>query len=342
MLYAAETTPPRKDFAVQLQGYLAYVLHSDLRLKQWGGAKRLPNFVGRRYHLFTGSIVQQPCLFAIDMDPGDDTPAQITKQIATIEREFSGIVVYTTDRLTANRRARFIAAGMAFVVPGNQLYVPGLAIDLREFFRRQRRRSSERLSPVAQLTLFYCILFARKLQVDIDARTPSRMAKSLGYSAMSIGRAYNELSEFGLATVINQGRQRILSIDKDSRLLLKESRQLLRSPVQSERFARCQRLLPPMKIAGETALSSITGLSPPQMPVYALHGDDWKLLLAKDMEEVDSRDEADATIEKWHYRPDILSERATVDALSLYAQFWDHPNERIAQAADDALDHVPW
>lgn len=329
-------------FVGQLRDYLTYVLHCDVRLTQWDGAKRLPNFIARRYSLFTGSILQQPCLFAIDLNPGDDTPAQITKQIAMMEREFPGVVVYTTEHLTANRRARFIASGIAFAVPGNQLYIPALAIDLREIFRRPRRRSLEHLSPVAQATFFYCILFRRELETDSNTRTPSRMAKSLGYSAMSVGRAYDELSESGLATVANKGRQRFLSLDKDSRLLLEESRELLRSPVQSERFARCRLIIPPMKIAGESALSNITGLSPPQTPVYALHGDDWKTLLASDVEEVESRDQADATIEIWHYRPNILSEYATVDPLSLYAQFWNHPNERIAKAADDALEHVPW
>jgi len=342
MLDKARKPLQRKDLVGQLREYLFHVLHSDLQLTQWDGAKHLPSFIARRYSLFTGSIVQQPCLFAIDLDAGDDPPAQITKQIATIEREFPGVVVYTTDHLTANRRARFIAAGIAFVVPGNQLYVPALAIDLREIFRRRRTRSLEQLSPVAQATFFYCILFRRALETDSTSRTPSRMAESLGYSAMSVGRAYDELSQFGLATVVTRGRQRFLSLDKDPRLLLEESRELLRSPVQSQRFARCRLIMPPMKLAGESALSNITGLAPPQMPVYALHGDDWKRLLASDVEEAERRDQADATIEIWHYRPDILSEYATVDPLSLYAQFWDHPNERIAQAADDALDHVSW
>jgi hypothetical protein len=60
--------------------------------------------------------------------------------------------------------------------------------------------------------------------------------------------------------------------------------------------------MPPMKLAGESALSNITGLSPPQMPVYALHGSDWRRLLVSDVEEVENRDQADASIEIWHYR----------------------------------------
>jgi hypothetical protein len=329
------------DLVGQLRNYLAHILHTELQLKPWDGAGRLPNFVARRYRFLTGSIVQQPCLFALDLDPGDDTPAQIGKQIAGMEREFPGIVVYAADRLAASRRARFIATGISFAIPGNQLYVPALAIDLREIFRRSRNRGSERLSPAAQLTLFYCILFRKELQDD-DARTPSRMAEALDYTAMSIGRACDELAGFGLATVVSRGRRKVLSLDKAPRQLLAESRQVLRSPVQSTRFARADVRIPSMKIAGETALSHITSLSPPELPVYAVGGDEWKALSVGDIEVLETRDHADASIEVWHYRPELLSAYATVDPLSLYAQFWDHPNERVAQAAEDALEHVPW
>ena len=341
VLDKARKSAPPGDFAARLQDYLAHILHTELQLTPWDGAGRLPNFVARRYRFVTGSIVHQPCLFAIDLRPGDDTPAQISKQVAGMERAFPGIVVYTADRLAANRRARFIATGIAFAIPGNQLYVPALAIDLREVFRRSRNRGSDRLSPAAQLTLFYCILFKEESPSD-DDRTPSRMAEALGYSAMSIGRAYDEIAGFGFATVLSRGRQKVLSLDEEPRQRLEKSRQVLRSPVQSSRFVRFEAQIPPMKLAGETALSHITGLSPPELPVYAVGGNDWKALSAGDIEVLETRDQADASIEVWHYRPELLSEHATVDPLSLYAQFWDHPNERIAQAAEDALEQVPW
>ena len=98
-----------------------------------------------------------------------------------------------------------------------------------------------------------------------------------------------------------------------------------------------------MKLAGETALANITGLAPPHLPVYAVHSDDWTTLAeTPDVVTVDDPDQADALIELWHYRPDVLSEYVTVDSLSLYAQFRNHPDERVAKAADDALEHVAW
>jgi hypothetical protein len=48
---------------------------------------------------------------------------------------------------------------------------------------------------------------------------------------------------------------------------------------------------------------------------------------------VNDIDAADALIETWRYDPHTLSRGETVDPLSLHAQFWDHADERVAQAA---------
>ncbi len=342
MLETASKSAPNKGFKRHLRDYLKTTLHCDVHLTEWDGTKRLPSFLGRRYRFYTGKIIQQPCLFSVDLDPENDTPAQISKHISIMQKEFPGIVVYTTTNMSATRRSRLIDSGVAFVVPGNQLYIPALAVDLREIFRSTKKRGSNKLSPVAQATLFYSILFRDDLESNPEQRTPSRMATTLSYSQMSIGRAFDELSDIGLATVEVKGRQKFLFLLESSRSFVEKHSELLRSPIQSKKFALCRLIIPPMKIAGESALSHLTGLSPPDTPVYALHSDDWKLVLEKNIQQVRSRDQADAIIELWHYRPDVLSEYASVDPLSLYAQFWNHPNERIAKSAREALDHTSW
>lgn len=328
--------------ALQLQAYLETTLHSDIRLDEWDGSKRLPDFLSRRYRYYQGAVARQSCLFAFDTQPESDTPGQIGKHILQMRREFSGIVVYATRSMSSTRRSRLIAAGVPFVALNNQLYIPELAIDLREVFRAPRKRGFEHLSPVAQAIFFHSLLHLHDLEADSAQRTPSRMAKILGYSAMSVGRGFDELAGFGLATIKVRGRQKLLASSEDPRRLIEKSRERLRSPVLSQRFAVSRLPIPPMKIAGETALANLTGLSAPEMPVYAIHGDDWSLVQEKGVQEVRSREQADAKIELWHYRPDALSEYAIVDPLSLYAQFWNDPDERIAKAAREALDHAAW
>ena len=343
MLEASPKPVRGKDFVAQLRAYLATTLHREVRLRRWDGARRLPTFLSRRYGCYAGTINEQRCLFAIDLATADVTPAEVEKHIALISREFDGLVVYAAERLNTNRRARLIANGIPFAVPGNQLYVPELAVDLREHFRAKPKRRPDQLSPVAQVVLFYSILFDNELRSDAANRTPSRLARSLHYTAMSVGRAFDELASADLAIVSKRGRTKQIHFASDARALIDQSRPLLRNPARTQKYAQGRLIAPPMKLAGETALSNITGLSPPRLPVYAIHGDEWRAVAAaNDLTIVDDPDQADSAIEFWHYRPDVLSEHVTVDPLSLYAQFWDDPNERIAKAAEEALEHVAW
>jgi len=330
-------------FAEYLRTYVADTLHQPIALRRWGGASGLPKFLSKRYEFFEGAIAEQPCLFAVDVDHATATPAEITKQLSRVESSFPGLVIYAAQRLTGDRRARLIAAGLPFVIPGNQLYIPQLALDLRERYRTRPKRNHDQLTPVAQAALFYSILFHYQLRGNSINRTPSRLARVLYYSAMSVGRAFEELEEAGLANVTKHGRSKQIHLASDGRSLINAARQMLRKPAKLTKYMRGRLTIPPMKVAGESALSNTTGMSPPNLPVYAMYSNDWaSTSIANDLAIVDYEDQADAEIELWHYRPDVLTDYDVVDPLSLYAQFWDDPNERIAMAAEEALDHVSW
>lgn len=343
MLERPDGTAKCRDFAGRLESYLARTLHCDVRLESWNGTGRLPAFLARRYGYYTGTFKALKCLFAVDPSVDGATPAELGKHLASIAREFKGPVVYAPAHLDATRRSRLVAAGIPFVVPGNQLYLPQLAVDLREHFRARPMRSADQLSPIAQALLFYGIMFRSELKVDRSNRNPSRLAAGLGYSAMSLGRAFDELAAAGLATVEKRGRSKTISFDPDGRSVIDRARTLLRNPVRSRRYVDSLVKVPPMKIAGEAALADLTGLSPPQLPTYAIHADDWTdVSSAGGIVNVDDPQEASSVLELWYYNPEVLSEDATVDPLSLYAQFWDDPNERLAEAAGEALEHVSW
>lgn len=332
-----------RDLAGRLKTYLAGTLHCDVRLERWDGAGRLPAFLSRRYGYYTGTFKALQCLFAIDLSEAEVTPAELGKHIAAIARQFEGPIVYAATHLNATRRSRLVAAGIPFAVPGNQLYLPQLAMDLREHFRSRPLRKAEQLSPIAQALLFYGILFKNEPRFDRSNRNPTRLAEGLAYSAMSVGRAFDELAAAGLATVEKRGRSKTINFDADGRLIIDRARMLLRNPVRSRRYVDSPLKIPRIKIAGETALANLTGLSPPRLPTYALHADDWAdVSSARDVVNVDDPQEASCVLELWYYNPEVLSEYATVDPLSLYAQFWDDPNERLAEAAGEALEHVPW
>ena len=55
-----------------------------------------------------------------------------------------------------------------------------------------------------------------------------------------------------------------------------------------------------------------------------------------------SEEIADGVVETWRYDPHVLSDSPVVDVLSLYAQFWDHRDERVAYAASELLEAIDW
>ena len=44
--------------------------------------------------------------------------------------------------------------------------------------------------------------------------------------------------------------------------------------------------------------------------------------------------DSDGALATWRYDPRILARNQTVDPLSLFAQFWDDPDERLSMAVD--------
>lgn len=298
----------------------------------------LPAFLSHQYDFLDGPIAHLQCLFAVDQGSTDLTPAEIAKHLSRVQSAVDGPVIYAARHLSADRRSRLIANGVPFVIPGNQLYIPQLALDLREHYRTRPKRSAEQLSPVAQAILFYHLL-----QLDERQNTPSRLAKALYYSAMSVGRAFEELLMHKLAMISKVGRTKKLQFADDGQSLLEKARPLLRSPARNQLDIQTGSMMPDTMRAGESALASLTDLSPPTLPVEAIHINQWRTLIkVLDVKIVRDRDEANTVLELWHYNPKILAQGSTVDPLSLYAQFWDHSNERVAKAAEDLLDRVQW
>lgn len=86
----------------------------------------------------------------LDLGAGD--------QIIFTQGNHDGTVVYACKQMSSALRARLVSKGVPFAVPGNQLYIPQLATDLREHYRSPDRGRGEFLSPIAQLVLFHYAL----------------------------------------------------------------------------------------------------------------------------------------------------------------------------------------
>ena len=322
--------------AAALQRYVEDTLHEPAKVLALERAPSLPSFLSRTYSLHEGHIAGRRCIFLVTTN-NTATPSDVAKHVALVRPAVDAIVVFVAPSLSAHNRSRLIGQRVPFVVPGKQLYIPDLAMDLRERFRTPKARRTAGLSPAAQAVLFH-----RLLRLDETATTPSLIAVQLHYSAMTIGRAFDDLVGAGLAQTDRFGRERRIRFQTEGRQLFDAAHDLLRSPVRTEKFIRDVHAAPPLKHAGESALAELTDLSPPPLPTFAVAASDWKSV-AQACEFVQTdRDGASHIVETWSYDPAALFAAQTVDSLSLYAQFHDHRDERVSMAAEQLLDGVPW
>ncbi len=82
--------------------------------------------------------------------------------VVQVQAKWNETVVYVRKRITAYNRKRRVEQKIPFVVPGNQMYLPVLGLEFREYFRKPRPHQSE-LRPSSQAVLIYLTPTTRQM-----------------------------------------------------------------------------------------------------------------------------------------------------------------------------------
>jgi hypothetical protein len=329
----AKATDRDKALLAAAASYVETVLQAPLIVNGPVAGSKLPAFLIQRYVLVEGEILGRPCILMLAIDIQDDTPATIAKHRDLVRRQALGrAVILVTDRLSNHNRHRLIAQHVSFIVPGNQLFAPELAVDLREHFRSERDAPGDGLAPTAQL-----IVLAAVMGRIAPETTATELAAQFPYSGMSMGRAITELEAFELAQTKAAGRFRHVRFTLPREALWTRARPHLRSPVRKRRRIR----RPPhgldLPLSGETALAERTDLSTPRIETRAVAASAWKAIATRyDLDQPVSWDDTVIELETWTYDPLLLGEAGMVDNLSLWLSLPDGTDDRVA-AAKDAL-----
>ena len=161
---------------------------------------------------------------------------------------------------------------------------------------------------------------------------------------MTTSRALNELASVGLGWIEPRGRKKRLSFRAEGRLLIDAAKTLLIRPERRLDYVNWVDKPPDLPLASEHALARLSELSPPSTPpVYAVTLTQERELLAAGQANLGAAIyDSDGALGIWRYDPRVLGESHMVDPLSLFAQFWDHPNERVSMAADRLLERWKW
>lgn len=321
----------------ELERYVHDALGVSLKPTPWSGADRLPHFLKEQYRFAQAELLGLHVLLVIDINPEEQSPATVRKHMDLLQTKQHAHLIYVRAQVTAYNRKRLIEQKVPFIVPGNQMYLPMLAIDFREHFRRLREEIPT-FSPSTQVVVLYALLRDAG-QVLI----PTEMAPRLGYSAMTMTRAFDELETASLAGITVRGRERCLRFNGVRKEIWDKAQPFLRSPVNKRLVIRRTDGMGDGIHAGLTALAHYSMLAPPPHATYALSREDWQALRKRHkIIEVPAQDPDASEIEVWWYPPALFAEQGMVDQLSLYLSLKNDHDERTETALEEMMEKFKW
>jgi DNA-binding transcriptional ArsR family regulator len=309
-------------------------------VSDWHSAPQqgLPHYLADRYRLWHADLMGRPALFMAPRPTDLPGVEELARQVAQVRTRYDApLVILAFAHLGTSRRHALIAQRLAFLVPGAQLFVPELLLDLRER-PPAPPRVAETLSPTAQVVILGALL---DLATEGNA---GELARRYGVAPMSMTRAFDELAGAHLAETPRVGRERVLRFQVIGRALWEQAAPRLQSPVRKVRTVVIplpQRF--PGKIAGESALGRYTALTGPRIQRLAVASADWNRLVRDEgLRDTEPLDPQGDEVETWTYDPAALTSEMIVDPLSLYLSVRGHTDERVAGAAEDLLERMPW
>ena len=312
-------------------------------LKEHRG-RALPYYIADAFELAGLNIAGQPVVLAID-EEAQRSPAEIEQLMRKLGDVIESAVVYVAGSLNSYDRKRLIERRVPFLVPGNQLYLPGMGIDLREHFRKPTERRT--LSPSAQAVLI-AILLHPEWTTEFTA---TEIAAKFDYTPMTASRAARELAATGLAELRKTPSGQHIMLTKNPFDTWKLAVPFLRSPVQRTAYAKSVAFQSPapglgdVVCAGMSALARNTLLAHEGPDVLACSRDSWKRW--KKWVQVLPRPDRDTNeVQIWSYPPTFKKDgnHATstdvVDPLSLFLSLRDIDEPRVQSALDELMERV--
>jgi hypothetical protein len=321
-----------------LQKYLEEITGLKVGIKPYQGTELMPAFLRQAYTFYRLRINKEDILGVFLRELDGFKPSVFEKHILRFPiSAFNGYIL-VAEGLPGFVRKRLIERGVPFVVPWKQLHWPELGMDVRARGVRSTRSTAEKLSPATQVV----ILHALNGHVSFPV-TSKELARQLGYTAMTITRALDDIESVGWGKVERIGRERLLSFPEDRKALWEKGKVRLRDPVRST-HRLWKRDIPKrfQLLAGESALAAQTMLNPPPIPVYAVGRKGWNEIQNSKPDEIPVEEPGTCMIQVWRYDPMLFASKNYVDTFSLFLGLEHEPDERVSAALNKLMENLPW
>lgn len=326
-----------------VEDYFKEILGIELKCKQVAkeSLNKLPYLYTSKYNFYETNYFEDKYLL-MEVNKEDVFEAtQLRKQVIAIQQALDKKIIVVLDDISAVTRKRLIEQRINFIVPGKQMYLAEMYIDIREFKKAKSFEKSFSLLPSAQLILLYHILHKED---NIGNYSFKELAEKTGYSQMAITKAINNLKSLATANVVGTKEKRI-ELEKDIPKLWREIESKLVNPVlktvyvdeKPEDLYKCN----------VTALEEYTNMNPGNKEHYAIEKNQFYELEKNNKLFNLNEENGFYVLEVWKYNPKLLangiSKNNNVDPLSLYLSLKDKfADERIDMALDQIIEKYIW
>ncbi len=187
-----------------MREFVEKMLHSKVE-REPVDVSGLPLYLRGLYSLERWTAFGVPFVMAFPIE--NATVKTMAKHRNALETALGTPVAFALESATAYRVERMLEAGLPFVAPDKQVYLPflGIALSSGKSHARDRRQDSiEAFSPQAQR------LALMALYGDLDGANVTQAAGVLAVAKMTVSRAFDELAAVDPSIIAAEGRRRVL------------------------------------------------------------------------------------------------------------------------------------
>lgn len=320
-----------------MREYVEKALHTRVD-REPVDASGLPLYLRGLYSLERWTAFGVP--FAVASPADSQTVKTMAKHRDALEAALGTPVAFALEGATGYRVGRMLEAGLPFIAPDKQVYLPFLGIALssgRSRARDRRRTDVGTFSPQAQR------LALMALYGDLDGASVTQAAGLLGAAKMTASRAFDELAAADPSIVAAEGRRRVLRPGRDKMAMWRRLEPRMSSPIAREHRLAC---MPDadLPLGGISALCELSMLQDDPWPTFAAtKAQERALELAAGARDtgLDEPEDPACVVQVLRYEP-VPAPGCAVDPLSailsLPADERDDP--RVAGEIENVLNRV--
>ena len=310
--------------------------------------ERLPMYIHETFKLYNINIFNKGIILAELKNEDELSIQQTEKQVQQIKNLLNLKVVVVLENVQAYNRKRLIEKGINFIVPGKQLYMPDMLIDLRESFVHPKvKQKNETLLPSAQFILIYHIIH-RNQQWKLEEHPFKEIAQKLAYTPMAITNAIDNLKYHELIEVEGEKEKFIrFRYDRHELWNIAHQQNLLVNPVIKTVYVDEKPESLFLLQSNASALPEYTDLNPSRQEYFAIEKTVFYGLQKSNALVNPNEYEGRYALEVWKYNPltlvdELPNDMAVVDPLSLYLSVKESRDERIEMALEQILEKFIW